>query len=158
MSLGHLSRRFMGALSTRPPAPGDDAWAASHLLAGEEALWRRMSNPDRRHAIEVTRRFLAARPRSTRPEVAAALLHDCGKVESGLGTFARVGATVWIAVAGRERVATGDGRLGRYARHEPLGAELLADAGSDPLTVALVAGSPGAPAPVLAALHRADDL
>jgi hypothetical protein len=55
-------------------------------------------------------------------------------------------------------VASGDGRLARYARHEPIGAELLGEAGSNPTTVALVAGGPDAPADVLAALHAADNL
>jgi hypothetical protein len=93
-----------------------------------------------------------------RPEVAAALLHDCGKVASGLGPFARVGATVWIWLVGRSRAGRGEGRIARYARHEPIGAGMLAEAGSDPLTVALVAGSPEAPVATLAALKAADDV
>ena len=71
--------------------------------------------------------------RAERPVVAAALLHDAGKVESGLGTFARAGVTVLGAVAGRDRL---HGRVGDYLRHDELGAQLLEDAGSDRLTVA----------------------
>jgi hypothetical protein len=66
--------------------------------------------------------------------VAAALLHDVGKVESGLGTFARVGATLVAAGVGRKRLARRSGRLGRYVRHDALGGDLLEAAGSDPLT------------------------
>src|SRR5204863_134422 len=77
-----------------------------------------------------------ANPAPPRPVVAAALLHDCGKSEAGLGTFERVGATVWITVVGRAHAGTGDGRIARYTRHEPIGAELLRAAGSDPVTVA----------------------
>ena len=68
--------------------------------------------------------------------VAAALLHDAGKLDSGLGTFARVGATVWAGARGRGRAAAGFGRVARYLRHDAIGAEMLRVAGSDPLTVA----------------------
>ena len=132
---GHLVRRFLGSLRPGGPPPGDEAWARDALLAGERPLWDRMSGPDRRHAVAVARRteeVLGAV--ATRPVVAAALLHDVGKVEAGLGTFARVGATLLAAVAQRERLARGRGRVGRYVRHDALGADLLAAAGSDPLT------------------------
>jgi hypothetical protein len=77
--------------------------------------------------------------------VAAALLHDSGKVESRLGTLSRVVATVAAMVAGRQRAASwseGTGfasRIGLYLRHPELGAALLAAAGSAPLTTAWAA-------------------
>jgi hypothetical protein len=132
---GHLVRRFLGSLKPGGPPPADEAWARDALLAGERPLWDRMSAPDRRHAVAVARRAEAALgPRATRPVVAAALLHDVGKVESGLGTFARVGATLVAAVVGRKRLARRSGRLGRYVRHDAIGADLLTAAGSDALT------------------------
>jgi len=132
---GHLVRRFLGSLRPGGPPPADEAWARDALLAGERPLWDRMSGPDRRHAVAVARRTEEALgPRATRPVVAAALLHDVGKVEAGLGTFPRVGATLLAAVAGRERLARRQGRVGRYVRHDVLGADLLDAAGSDPLT------------------------
>ena len=73
---------------------------------------------------------------ATRPVVAAALLHDVGKVEAGLGTLARVPATLLGLVAGRERASSGRGRVARYLRHDAIGAELLTAAGADALTVA----------------------
>ena len=92
----HLTGRFFGALSPAGPPPEDEAWALSSLLEGEQRLWRRMSGPDRRHAVGVARdtvRLLG--PDEPPPEVvAAALLHDVGKVESSLGTFSRVGVTL----------------------------------------------------------------
>jgi hypothetical protein len=133
---GHLVRRFLGSLKPGGPPPADEAWARDALLAGERPLWDRMSGPDRRHAVAVARRTEAALgPRATRPVVAAALLHDVGKVEAGLGTFARVGATL-VGMVGRKRVVArlGGTRVGRYLRHDALGADLLAAAGSDPLT------------------------
>jgi hypothetical protein len=123
----HLARRFVGSL--RRGGPPDEAWAVAQLTAGERALWQRMSDADRRHAVDVAHTVGDDAPR---PVLAAALLHDVGKVESGLGTFARVGATL-LGLAGRDRWR---GRIGRYLRHDELGAGLLEAAGSDPLTVA----------------------
>jgi hypothetical protein len=130
----HLARRFFGSLRPGGPAAVDEAWARSHLLAGEQELWARMSGADRRHAAGVAREVARSFP--DRPVVAAALLHDSGKVVSALGPFARVGATVIGAAVGRDRPG---GRVGRYLRHPQLGAALLAEAGSDPLTVAWAA-------------------
>jgi hypothetical protein len=126
--IAHLARRFVGSLRPGGPAPDDEAWAESLLLPGEVALWRRMSGPDLRHAVGVARQVAD----HDRPVVAAALLHDSGKVVSGLGTFARVAATLVGMALGRRRVG---GRVGDYLRHDQLGADLLAEAGSDPLTV-----------------------
>ena len=157
-SLGHLARRFFGSLSRRPPDPSDEAWAIAHLLPSEQPIWSAMAAPDQRHAVEVARRLVVdLGPDAPRPVVAAALLHDCGKNEAGLGTVGRVAATLWIAFVGRARAARGDGRVARYCRHEPIGAARLAAAGSDPVTVALVGGRPDAPAATLAALRAADD-
>lgn len=109
--------------------PPEDGWALERLLAGERALWARMDANDRGHAIGVAR----AVGSDERAVTAAALLHDVGKIESGLGTFGRVGATVAGMVAGRDRWR---GRVGAYLRHDERGATLLEQAGSDPLTVA----------------------
>lgn len=125
----HLALRFVTSLSGRPPDPADDAWAESQLLAGEVALWRRMSNQDRRHSVKVARRFVAARPGATRAEVAGALLHDVGKIECGLGTWGRVVASV---VGGRTE------RFRCYHDHEHIGSLLAEAAGSDPATVELI--------------------
>jgi len=92
-----------------------------------------MSNPDRRHSVGVARETVRILCETAeRPVVAAALLHDVGKIRSGLGTFSRAGATVVGAVAGRDRL---HGRVGDYLRHDEIGAHMLEIAGSDPLTV-----------------------
>lgn len=160
----HLARRFFGALDPRGPAPADEAWVAGVLRAGEHGLWRRMSGPDRRHAVGVAR---AVQPRLgpsavSPPVLAAALLHDVGKVEAGLGTLARVPATL-VGLVARERVAAGDGRIARYLRHDVIGAELLEAAGADRLTVAwarehhLPPERQSVPPDIAAALTAADD-
>ena len=129
----HLVRRFLGSLSPRPLDPVDDAWVRARLLPGEQGLWDRMPRADRKHAAGVAREVDRLLDGADRPVIAAAALHDVGKVASGFGTFARVGATVAATVVDRERAS---GRLGDYLRHDRLGAELLEAAGSDPLTVA----------------------
>jgi hypothetical protein len=137
VSATHLARRFFGALDPRGADPEAEAWARDHLLPGEAALWARQSGPDRRHAVAVAREVVAAiGPRADRPVVAAALLHDVGKVEAGLGTLARVPATLLGMLFGRERWG---GRLGAYLRHDAVGADLLRRAGAAPLTVAWAA-------------------
>jgi hypothetical protein len=137
----HLAKRFFGSLSPRAPRPEDVAWVADTLLPAEHELWRRMSRADPRHAAGVARRVeRALGAEATRPVLAAALLHDVGKVTSGLGTYGRVVATLAGAAAGRESADVWSKtkgitrRVGLYLRHAPLGAELLELAGSEPLT------------------------
>jgi hypothetical protein len=139
----HLVRRFLGSLSPLPPRRDDEAWVQTTLSARELELWGRMSRADRRHAAGVARRVeRALGAEATSPVLAAALLHDVGKVASGLGTYGRVVATLAGAAAGREtaEVWTRKGgitrKVGLYLRHPQLGADMLAIAGSDPLTVA----------------------
>jgi hypothetical protein len=102
-----------------------------------------MSNPDRRHAVAVAREVeRSLGHEASRPVLAAALMHDVGKIESRLRTYGRVVATVSVAVAGREAARDWKRRrgfvrrVGLYAFHDDLGGDLLAMAGSDPLTVA----------------------
>jgi hypothetical protein len=112
------------------------------LNENEHRLWRRMSKADRRHAIGVARRVEQTLGlEATKPVLAAALLHDVGKVTAGLGTYGRVVATIAGAAAGHTMAAAwteGRGftrKVGLYLRHPSLGADMLALAGSDPLTV-----------------------
>jgi hypothetical protein len=137
VSLAHLAKRFFGSLRPGGPPAAEGAWVRSQLLPGEWELWSAMSGPDRRHSAAVARRVEAALgPRATKPVLAAALLHDVGKSASRLRTPSRVVATVTAGVVGRERASGWDSAIGRYLRHDEQGAALLAEAGSDPLTVA----------------------
>jgi predicted HD phosphohydrolase len=134
----------MGALSSRPPAETDREWAFQWLTPDERSLWEQMSVADRRHSLLVARRFAQLRPRATRPELAGALLHDVGKIASGLGTWARVAATV---------VGPRGARFRAYHDHEAIGARLLAEHGSDAATIELCRGE----GPAFADLQRADN-
>jgi hypothetical protein len=140
----HLARRFFASFSRTPPSAEDEAWARSQLLPLERALWVRQAVEDRRHCIGVARRFVAARPDAPRAAVAGALLHDIGKVDAKVGTFGRAAARL---VGGRTK------RMRSYLDHERIGAEWLAEGGSDPLTVDLVAGV----GPWFPDLERADN-
>ena len=138
----HLVGRFLGSLWPGGPRADAEAWARSHLGEGEARLWGRLSGADRRHAVGVARRVEAALGgRATRPVLAAALLHDVGKLDAHLGTYGRVVATLSAAVAGHESATAWSQsrgftrRVGLYLRHPELGGDMLALAGSDPLTV-----------------------
>lgn len=140
-SASHLAKRFVTSLRPGGPGPQDEAWVRAQLLDGEHRLWRRMSGPDRRHAVGVARRVERALGiEATRPVLAAALLHDVGKTESGLSTYGRVIATLSAKAAGPDMATTWRRqrgfarRVGLYLHHDRLGGDLLELAGSDPFT------------------------
>ena len=170
MSALHLAGRFFGSLWPGPPKATDDEWARGQLLPGEVELWKRMCNQDRRHSIGVARRTIDLLGGSAeRPVVAAALLHDVGKIQSNLGTFHRVVATLSAAIAGREtaelwvRSSGITRRIGLYLTHPEIGGDLLELAGSDPLTSTWArdhhktADQWTLPRPITAALNEADN-
>lgn len=139
----HLVRRFFGSLRPGGPSVVDQAWVDEQLLLAEQRLWSRMSGPDRRHAAGVAREVQRTLGHeASRPVVAAALLHDVGKVESGLRTYGRVVATLCGKVSGPEMAPSWrkrrgfTRRVGLYLLHAEIGAEMLELAGSDRLTVA----------------------
>jgi len=138
----HLLRRFVGSLRPGGPSEVDRRWAVDHLLPSEADLWTRLSDADRRHAVAVARGVMDRLGEAERPVVVAALLHDVGKLASGLGTAGRVVATLVAAavrpttVASWSKVLGFRRRVADYLRHPEEGGALLAEAGSDPLTVA----------------------
>ena len=171
---GHLARRFFGALRPGGPSPEDRAWVETVLIRAKFALWARQPGHDQRHSAGVARQVeaaLAGGPHAGDTRwLACALLHDIGKLASGLGVSARVLATLF----GRATDGAG-GRLGGtagmrrrialYLRHPELGADMIELAGGraevahwaaahhdparlDPLLL---------PAPVVKALVAADN-
>lgn len=142
----HLAKRFFGSLVPLGPPRRDHEWIAGQLIPEEREIWRTMSRADRRHAAGVARRVeRALGAEASRPVLAAALLHDCGKTVSGLGTYGRVVATLSVKLAGQDQALAWretrgfTRRVGLYALHPELGADLLGLAGSAPLTVAWAA-------------------
>ena len=141
------------------PTAADDAWAASMLTAAERPLYTGMGAADRRHAVDGARAVeVAVAEPYRRDAVEAALVHDVGKRHARLGVIGRSVATVvgWFvrtdarraALAGRSGWA---GRVGRYLRHDVVGAEEVAAAGGSELAVAWTAGHHHAPARVVGA-------
>jgi len=171
----HLIRRFAGSLRPGAPSAEDAAWVGTVLEPGELRLWARMSNADRRHSVVVARRVvasLAGGPYAGDTRwPAAALLHDVGKLDSGLGTFGRVGATLAGAAAGHDMAEAWSAkrgitrRVGLYLRHPELGELRIRTAGGRAEVAAWARvhheqgrwDDSGIPAAVVVALHDADD-
>ncbi len=169
----HLVRRFLGAIIPRGPRLSERAWVEEILSDGELALWRQLPRHDRRHSIAVARRVaraLGSTPDADDPRwVAAALLHDVGKLDARLGVLGRVGATlaglaapdmaeVWSAKRGITR------RVGLYLRHAELGEDRLRMVAARPEAQRWAgahhrpdSADVGFPAHVVAALLEADD-
>jgi hypothetical protein len=135
--IGHYVRRFFTSLSRRPPDPADEAWAATITTPAEHALYARLANADRRHLVRGARQVEAALGPDADPVwVRAALLHDVGKFHADLGVFGRSVSTVCAYTLGPSRVQGWSahsgfrGRIGRYERHDEVGADELRAAGS----------------------------
>ena len=135
----HLVRRFFTSLRGRSPESVDEQWALRALGEGEAALWARMGPTDRAHAIEVAR--ITSNTLDSRDVLAAALMHDVGKIEADAGVPLQVVATLlgpFLSSASVARMARRDGtrgRLGRQLGYPAAGARLLADAGSTRLVM-----------------------
>ena len=141
----HLVRRFVEMGRPVTSEAVDTVYAAERLSTKELRLWRMMDVRDRRHSVEVARRFLAAFPAATGDEIAAALLHDVGKSAVHLGRFGRSVATILPLT--RSMII--------YRDHERLGARMLAEVGASRRTIELVSGEGNDD--VAAALRNADD-
>lgn len=136
----HLVRRFAGSLRPGPPRRSEAEWAEARLIPSEVELWRRLSNADRRHSVRVARRverlLAGSEAHGDDRWLAAAMLHDVGKLDAGLGAFGRVGATLAGAAAGHDLAevwSTRRGvtrRVGLYLRHPELGETRLRLAGA----------------------------
>ena len=150
----HFVRRFFQSIVDKGPDAAEEAWLLGLLSGPEAALYRQMSTADRSHALR-SARCPALGDDSQR---VAAALHDVGKIQAGLGTWARVGATLVGAVF----PSALRGRWTDYRDHPRLGAEMLREAGSAPLTAVWAAehhlppGKSSLPPAAAAALAAAD--
>jgi hypothetical protein len=142
----HLTARALSSVRARELDEATAAWVAATLEPGEREVWAGMGRADRAEGVAVAQAFAAGTGDDDPRWAAAALLHDAGKQVSGYGTPGRVSATVVIAGFGKARVrewADGPGsvraRIGWYAAHDELGAELLRAAGARPEVAAWAA-------------------
>ncbi len=172
--VGHLARRFFGALRPGTPAVDDVRWVETILTPPELELWRRMPNHDRKHSIAVARRVDAAlgvQGHGHQRWLAAALLHDVGKLDASLGVLGRVGATIAGGLAGHDMAPVWSEkrgitrRVGLYLRHPELGATRIRVVGGREEVASWAAAHHDAvareqldfPEPVVTALLEADD-
>ena len=121
-------RRFFGFVRARPLSPAEQQTVAGHLMAAERPLFWAQTPADQRHAYDTMRR--AAQHAGDRLVLRAALLHDVGKGLVELGAVGRSVATALDALRVPLR-----GRYAAYRNHGPLGADLLATAGAEPLAI-----------------------
>jgi hypothetical protein len=154
-ALPHLARRFFGVLVAAPLRPGEQAAAGALLRPAERGLFWGQPAADQRHGLECARAVQAACP-GRRDLARAALLHDLGKRQAGLGAVGRSIATALAAA----RLPV-PGRFAAYREHGPLGATELEAAGAEPLVAAFARHHHGErPAGIAAedwdALRRAD--
>lgn len=147
MNLVHLGRRFRESLQSRSMEPKDEEWVRHHLTDLEFGLWNSMQTLDKCHSLGVARRLLERCPSAERELIAAALLHDVGKVRSSLGVAGRILATLLGAPSERFR---------DYHDHERIGAEMCRSRGIDLRICDLIQGR--GPTEHVELLRRADDI
>jgi len=142
----HLVKRFFGSIFAKELSLEAQGWVSDRLLGGEKLIWNQLSVEDQCHSHEVALNVflrcqdeLDVSDEKLRTIVAAALLHDCGKLVSGYGTYRRVGATLfWLVVPSSNAKKwvnkKGLKKLAQYRLHPELGAKMLKEAGSSELT------------------------
>ncbi|MFL3012117.1 MAG: HDIG domain-containing metalloprotein [Acidimicrobiales bacterium] len=136
-NLSHLIKRFWFSLKPGKLSEEDLRWVGFHLSEGEFLYWEKLSMADRHHSFQVAKQAESEIGEEGKEFIAAALLHDIGKLESGFGTFGRVFATLCCFLfpirkmeKWSERTKGLRRRLVDYAKHPALGAELLIGIGS----------------------------
>lgn len=130
---------------TAKPLPAAALHEVAAILSEPElALFQRHSPEDQRHSYRVFCTLRAAG--HTQPDLlAAALLHDVGKIRLPLSIWERSLIVLVQFLLPRQAVAWGQGGANGWrrpfvlkARHPAWGAEMARAAGSRPLTVSLI--------------------
>ncbi len=146
-STRHLAKRLLTSLSRRALSVEQLAWVRKHLLEDEFSLWTKMAVSDQRHALIVAQRFVTLKPDAQRDHVAAALLHDVGKINSHLGIAMRVIATL---------IGSRTERLRAYHDHETIGLALCVKAHSTAETLRVLRAD--STDEIAAMIRRADNI
>jgi putative nucleotidyltransferase with HDIG domain len=144
----YRARQFFEALAARP-TPEDLQLAEQTLTAAQFSLFRQMQLSDQAHAVQVLRRVKAqcqARGFDAPADLqVAALLHDVGKARYPLSIWERVMIVLGKAILPARARAWGAKPPRGWARpfvvaanHPGWGAEMAADRGTPPRTVALI--------------------
>ncbi|MCL5265086.1 MAG: HD domain-containing protein [Chloroflexi bacterium] len=162
MSAAYRVRQFIGALRASVE-PRELDILDEHLRPALKALFLAMDIQDQRHTLDVFR-YLVNRGCRDRTLLQAALLHDVGKANAGLGTWYRVAIVLFRAFcpALLAKLSSAESRGWRrpfwvHKHHGEAGARLVAQAGGDYRLVEMVRlhQSP-ADDPLLQALCEAD--
>jgi hypothetical protein len=140
----YRARQFVAALAARV-TDADVAEAEAHLPPGARLLFRRMPRDAQAHGLRVLRDLKHAG--ETHPSLlAAALLHDAGKLAARIGPVSRSVIVVLKRFAPRllDRLSAGSPVGWRtpfvvQRDHPRIGAEWARQAGCDALTVSLIA-------------------
>ena len=159
----HRVAQFIGHLTARVD-PGEVARARRLLPDAAWPLFAAMPTTDRRHALDVAGRLLAA-GHADPDLLAAAMLHDAAKGPR-MRLWHRVAGVLLQAVAPRAlaRMASPDERSWRYPlhlylHHAALSAAAAQQAGCSPRTAAFIRGATQpSDAQLAAALRRADEV
>jgi hypothetical protein len=134
---GHLTRRFFASVSAPPADTADRTFVQLTLTPEELAVWETMGRADQAESVAVARHVARALgPDADQRWLAAALLHDVGKVDAGLGSVGRAAATVVAALVSHGRARRWSGKIGRYISHDERGEQKLRSTGARPETAA----------------------
>lgn len=141
-----------------PLRPVDHAYVGAHLSPALHALFRRMPRAEQLHGIDIARQ-LAAQDHRDPDLIAAALLHDVGKIVAPPRLWERV--IVVLVEHAAPTFAAFCPLRGFVARrrHPEWGAHLAARAGASPRTSDLIRRHHAPPGPdaQLAALQAVDE-
>lgn len=139
--LSYRARQFRRTLA--PGITDDDLREAKSALGGDlYALFAAMQPADQRHCLDVYRRLLT--DGESAPDVlVAALIHDAGKggeAAQRIRTWHRVAYVLLgaLPIGAVDRIARGDGGLGRLHRHGEATLQLVRSAGASETVVGLL--------------------
>ena len=128
-SLGHLAARFLDYVRAKPLTDAERKIVISSLTGEEAHIFFEQGPKDQAHGFAAALVVLES-DQSTGERIRAAMLHDVGKRNAGLGVLGRVAATALIKMG-----LPLTRRFTLYRDHGPLGAADLEVAGSPPLVV-----------------------